>query len=160
MHRAGQKPSRPAVSENAAALPTPPRLVSRALSRPRHLPCPKLTTSPSERHAPARARHRRYPAASTVVKPSTVSGARAPPPLPLFLLGLLSRASSPPPPRRRTAAGCRSPHSSENAAADPVFPPFPSARSSGELPPPPTCPAGFLSAVGPRARSLAPPPPR
>jgi hypothetical protein len=82
-----------------------PRLVSRAPSRPRHLPCPKPTTSPSKRRAPARVHHRRCPTASTVAKPSTVSGARALPPLPLFLRGLLSRASSPPPPRRRTAAG-------------------------------------------------------
>jgi hypothetical protein len=71
---------------------------------------------------PCRARHHCCPAASAVAKSSTVSGApSAPPPLPLFLCGLLSRASSPPPPRRRTATGALT--SSENVAADPVFPP-------------------------------------
>jgi hypothetical protein len=49
--------------------------------------------------------------------------------------------------------------SSENAAANPVFSPSPSTRSSGELSPPTPCPAGNLSAVGARAPSFAPPPP-
>jgi hypothetical protein len=37
--------------------------------------------------------------------------------------------------------------------------PSPSTRCSGELSPPPTCPAGSLSAVGAQAPSFAPPPP-
>jgi hypothetical protein len=49
--------------------------------------------------------------------------------------------------------------SSENAAADPVFSPSPSTRSSGELSPSPPCPVASLSAVGARATSFAPPPP-
>jgi hypothetical protein len=69
-------------------------------------------------------------------------------------------ASSYSPPWRRTPPATRTPTSSENAAAVPVFPPFPLARSSGELPPPATCPAGGLSAVDARAPHLVPPPPR
>jgi hypothetical protein len=89
-----------------------------------------------------------------------VHGERRPSPLlPLFLpwsveptsLSLHPDAGLPP------ATGALA--SSENAAADPVSFPFPSTRSSGELSPPPPCPAGSLSAVGARVPSLAPPPP-
>jgi hypothetical protein len=48
----------------------------------------------------------------------------------------------------------------KNAAAEPVFSPSPSTRSSGELSPPPSCPAGSLTVVGARPPPFAPPPPR
>jgi hypothetical protein len=87
-----------------------------------------------------------------------IHGERSPSPfLPLFFRGTLSLApssSSPsqdchqppePSPRRRTPQLIR------------FFSPSPSMRSSGLLSPPPPCPAGSLSAVGPRAAPFAPP---
>jgi hypothetical protein len=47
----------------------------------------------------------------------------------------------------------------KNSAAEPVFSPSLSTRSSGELSPPPPCPAGSLTVVGARPPPFAPPPP-
>jgi hypothetical protein len=47
----------------------------------------------------------------------------------------------------------------KNATAEPVFSPSLSTRSSGELSPPPPCPAGSLTVVGARPPPFAPPPP-
>jgi hypothetical protein len=47
----------------------------------------------------------------------------------------------------------------KNTTAEPVFSPSPSTRSSGELYPPPPCPAGSLTVVGARPPPFAPPPP-
>jgi hypothetical protein len=47
----------------------------------------------------------------------------------------------------------------KNSAAEPVFSPSPSTRSSGELSPPPPCPAGSLTTVGARPPPFALPPP-
>jgi hypothetical protein len=45
----------------------------------------------------------------------------------------------------------------KSATAEPVFSPSPSTRSSGELSPPPPCPAGSLTVVGARPPPFAPP---
>jgi hypothetical protein len=82
------------------------------------------------------------------------------PPCRFFYVDCLAELPLPPPPRCRTTAGRRSPHLVGERHRRSGFPPFPSARSSGELSPPPTCLAGGLSAVGARAPSFAPPPPR
>jgi hypothetical protein len=47
----------------------------------------------------------------------------------------------------------------KNAAAEPVFSPSLLMRSSGELSPPPPCPAGSLTVVGARPPLFVPPPP-
>jgi hypothetical protein len=62
-----------------------------------------------------------------------------------------------PPHHRRTAAATVAPPRRKNAAAEPVFSPSPSMRSSGELSPPPSCPAGSLTVVGARPPPFAPP---
>jgi hypothetical protein len=131
----------------AVALPCrararPDRDVSRVRSQPRRCPCaPPLLSGRLHRH-------------------KLLHGERNPEPplLLLFLRGLLSRASSPLHPDAGLPLAAGALTSSENAAANPVSAPSPSARNSDELSPPPTCPAGGLSAVDPRAPPLAPPP--
>jgi hypothetical protein len=79
------------------AVPTAPPPVPEADHITIRTPCPCRSASP-----PLSGRLRRRVTLHDERSPST--------PLPLFLRGLLSRASSPPPPRRRTAASRRSPH--------------------------------------------------
>jgi hypothetical protein len=87
-------------------------------------PVPKADHVTVRAPCPCRVRHRRCPAASAVAKSSTVSGAPSAPPLAAFslwtvepsFLSPLHPDVGPPP-----AAGALT--SSENVAADPVFPP-------------------------------------
>jgi hypothetical protein len=93
------------------------------------------------------------PLSSRLRRREPLHGERSPEhPLAAFFSGIhlhLSFLSLPTP--TQDPAGHRSPTSLENTVAVPVFPPLPSARSSGELLPPPTCPAGGLSVVDARA---------
>jgi hypothetical protein len=86
------------VFENVAVLPTPPRLASPHLARAVPTvppPVPEADHVAVRAPCPCRACHGRCSVASAVAKSSTVSGAPSTP-LPLFLRGLLSRASSTP----------------------------------------------------------------
>jgi hypothetical protein len=84
---AATRPRRAIKAPTDSAVPTAPLrcpscVVASPRARPSRLrrpPCPKLTTSLSERRASVRARHRRCPAASAVANSSTVSGAPSTP---------------------------------------------------------------------------------
>jgi hypothetical protein len=131
-------------------LSEPPLLIS-----PRPVP---TTPSPlSEATPPFVSEARRCPAVSAVAR--FVHGERRPsPPLTVFHLwsieltspSLLPVTGPPPatvaPPRRK------------NTAAEPIFSPSPSTRSSGELFSPSPCPTGSITAVGARPPPFAPPP--
>jgi hypothetical protein len=137
------------------------------LTAPQPLPEPPRLASPHPDHAIARSQadYRSPSAPITAVRPfgavtSFVHGERRPS-SPLAVLrpwsiehtspSLLPVAGPPPatvaPPRRK------------NAAAEPVFSPSPSTRSSGELFSPSPCPAGSLTVVGARPPPFPPPPP-
>jgi hypothetical protein len=140
-----------ALSGPRAGVPTAP-------FRPHRRRCPNRLALPRPNHTAAMSE-------SCAVRPSDavasfIHGDRRPS-SPLAVLhswsveltfpSLLPVAGPPPatvdPPRRKSAA------------AEPVFSPSPSTRSSDELSSPPSCPAGSLTVVGARPPLFAPPPP-
>jgi hypothetical protein len=128
-----------------------PRLASRAL-----VPTASSSVSESDRRCPSAP-----PSLSDLLRHrELIHGERSPRPfLPLFFCGTLSLAPSSSSPSQDH---CRPPEPSPRQRTPPpirFFSPSPSTRSSGELSPPPPCPAGSLSTVGARAPSFAPPPP-
>jgi hypothetical protein len=135
----------------AAALPTPPRLT---------VPTALIPTAPSPGSKPTiTVRVPRPSLSGRLRRRKHAHGERSRAPSHRFS-SVEHRAHLPlPPPHRRTAAGHRSPTSLEKLRRRAGFSPSLSTRSSGELSPPPPCPAGSLTVVGARPPPFAPPPP-
>jgi hypothetical protein len=122
----------------------PPRFSLKPVAAPHHL-LPICAGAHREEPPYCRSfdRHRRR---------DPLHGAWSPehPPCRLFLRVYLRLSPLFLPTRRKTTSATRAPTSSENSTVVPVFPPFLSARSSGELPPSPTCPVGGPSTMDAR----------
>jgi hypothetical protein len=137
-------------SKIAAALPTPHRLTHPDSARPDRA----ITRSEADRRCPS--------APTAAVRPSDavasfVHGERRPS-SPLTVLHPWSVELTSPSllPITGPPSATVAPPRQKNAAAEPVFFPSPSTRSSGKLFPP-SCPVGSLTAVGARSPPFAPP---